>query len=84
MWKPRITDPYSELDDKGEELIEKTTKMGNSITMITKETITMVMQIIIITIATTTNQIITMNNKETIIIMDLTTKTIIKGPINKD
>ena len=61
--------------------------MGNSTTMITKETITMAMQIIIviiITIATTTNQIITMNNKETIIIMDLTTKTIIKGPINKD
>ena len=58
--------------------------MGNNITMITKETITMVMQIIIITITTTTNQIIIMNNKEAIIIIDLTTKTIINSPINKD
>ena len=56
--------------------------MGNNITITIKETITMVMQIIIMLI-TTINLIITMNEKEMILI-DLTIKTTIKGPINKD
>ena len=58
--------------------------MSNQITIITKETITMVTQIIIIMITiTTTNSMIT-TNKKGMILIDLTTKIMIKGITNKD